>query len=121
MRSDQRSLNYLLERRLMSTKHQKWLSKLLGYEFEIQFRLEVANKVADALSRMTTEPSLTVLTIHQPLELTKLHQQVLKDSRLAHIIATIQQGIDDSPIGRHSSVLRTYKSLAADWYWIGMK
>lgn len=65
VRSDQHSLKYLLEQRLVSTEHQKWL--------EILFRLGVANKAADALSRMTTEPSLTVLTIHQPLDLTKLH------------------------------------------------
>lgn len=33
-----------------------------------------------------------MLTIHHPLELTELREQVLQDSRLAHIISAIQQG-----------------------------
>ena len=109
VRSNQHSLKYLLEQRLVSTKHQKWLSKLLGYEFEILFRLGVANKAADALSRVTTESSLTVLTIHQPLDLTKLHQQVLKDSRLTHIIAAIRQGTCSFPGFTFEQDLLLYK------------
>lgn len=109
VRSNQRILKYLLEQHLVSTEHQKWLSKLLGYEFKIQFRLGVANKAADALSRVTTVPSLTVLTIHQPLDLTKLHQQVLKDSRLAHIIAAIQQGTCSFPGFTFEQDLLLYK------------
>lgn len=48
--TNQCNLKYLLEQHLVSTEHQKWLSKLLGYEFKIQFRPRAANKATDALS-----------------------------------------------------------------------
>lgn len=38
-----------------------------------------------------------MLTIHHPLELTELREQVLQDSRLAHIISAIQQGTSSFP------------------------
>lgn len=50
VRNDQRSLKYLLEQRAVSEDHQKWLSKILGYNFHIVYRTGKEKSVADALS-----------------------------------------------------------------------
>ena len=36
----------------MATEHQQWLTKILGYVFNIHYKLGLENKVADALSHI---------------------------------------------------------------------
>ena len=45
------SLKYFLEQTLSSEEQQKWVTKMLGYEFEIIYKKGKLNFVADALSR----------------------------------------------------------------------
>jgi hypothetical protein len=48
--SDQKSLRFLTEQRIMGEEQQKWISKLLGYAFEIKYKPCKENSAADALS-----------------------------------------------------------------------
>lgn len=52
IRTDQRSLKYLLEQRLNTPIQQQWLPKLLEFDYEIQYRQWKDNVAADALSRV---------------------------------------------------------------------
>ncbi|CAA7054011.1 unnamed protein product [Microthlaspi erraticum] len=52
IKTDQRSLKYLLEQRLNTPIQQQWLPKLLEFDYEIQYKQGKENLVADALSRM---------------------------------------------------------------------
>lgn len=38
IRTDQRSLKYLLEQKVTTPSQQMWLSKLMGYSYEIQYK-----------------------------------------------------------------------------------
>ena len=48
---DHDSLKYFLEQRLSLEEQQKWVTKILGYDFEIVYKKGKQNVVADALSR----------------------------------------------------------------------
>lgn len=49
---DQRSLKYLLDQKVSTPFQQKWLAKLLCYNYEIVYKEVVENQVADALSKV---------------------------------------------------------------------
>jgi len=49
--TDQKSLKFLLDQMVAEEGQQRWLSKLLGYNFEIKYKVGSDNRVANALSR----------------------------------------------------------------------
>lgn len=51
IKTDHHSLKYLLEQRISTTSQQKWIVKLLGYDYTIMYKKGKENLVADALSR----------------------------------------------------------------------
>lgn len=51
IRTDHQSLKYLMDQRIVGAEYHKWLSKIMGYNFEIQYKPGCSNKAADALSR----------------------------------------------------------------------
>lgn len=63
IQTDQRSLKYMVEQRVITPEQQKWVSKLLGYDYEIIYKPGKENTVANALSRITGSPSLNALFI----------------------------------------------------------
>ncbi|KAM2104973.1 hypothetical protein ACFX1R_015519 [Malus domestica] len=57
IKSDHHSLKYFLQNRVNSPIQQRWVSKLLGFDYEIQYKKGNENRAADALSRIPTVPS----------------------------------------------------------------
>ncbi|KAM1902895.1 hypothetical protein ACFX13_040481 [Malus domestica] len=52
IRTDHNSLKYFLSQQANTSFQQKWVSKLLGFDYEIQYKKGNDNVVADALSRI---------------------------------------------------------------------
>jgi len=65
IQTDHRSLKYLLEQRIVTPEQQKWVAKLLGYNYKILYRPRRENSTADALSRKQGSPVLNHLFIPQ--------------------------------------------------------
>ncbi|KAA8525622.1 hypothetical protein F0562_007496 [Nyssa sinensis] len=53
--TDQRSLKYFVEQRVATPEQQKWVIKLMGYDYEIVYRPGHENSAMDALSRKSGE------------------------------------------------------------------
>lgn len=49
--TNQQSLKYFLEQRIVTQNQQNWLAKLIGYDFEIVYKKGSTNRAVDALSR----------------------------------------------------------------------
>jgi hypothetical protein len=62
---DQRSLKFLLEQCITTPEQQKWVAKLLGYDYEITYRPRRENFAADALSRKQGSSVLHHLFVSQ--------------------------------------------------------
>ncbi|KAJ4778469.1 polyprotein [Rhynchospora pubera] len=62
VRTDHYSLKHLLDQRLSTIPQHTWVSKLFGFDFQVEYRPGNANIVADALSRRDEEPSLHALS-----------------------------------------------------------
>lgn len=50
MKIDHQSLKFLLEQKIGTSTQQKWITKLLGHDFTIEYKEGRDNVVADALS-----------------------------------------------------------------------
>lgn len=50
VKTDRQNLKFLLEQRVIGPEKQKWVTKFLGYNFDVQYHRGVSNKVTDALS-----------------------------------------------------------------------
>lgn len=57
------SLKNLLDRKITTSMQQKWLTKLMGYDYEIYFKSGQDNKVADALSRQKFDQDISISTL----------------------------------------------------------
>ncbi|KAL4035233.1 hypothetical protein IC575_003914 [Cucumis melo] len=156
VKTDQRSLKFLLEQRVIQPQYQQWIAKLLGYSFEVLYKPGLENKAADALSRIGPTAHLNQITAPTLLDVELIQKEVRKDPALQEILSMIEeQGIEiphytchqgilkfkgrlvlsrtstliptimhtyhDSVFGGHSGFLRTYKRMAEELYWKGMK
>ena len=86
------SLEHFLRQRLSSEEKQKWVTKMLGYDFEIIYQKGKLNVVADALSRKDEEVEelLCEISIIQKKWITKARDEWKKDEEVWTHIQRLQ-------------------------------
>ena len=92
VRKDQRSLKFLLLQRMVSPDYHKWLCKLLGYDFDIEYKPGFANRLVDALSRVPSQSTLLSLSVPQEVHLAGLDKELQSDPLLSQIRQALSLG-----------------------------
>jgi len=89
--TDQKSLKNLLQQRVASCDQQCWISKLLGYQFEVIYKPGPEYKVVDSLSRMFEEKEECKMLISSPVweQREKIQEEVLKDPTLKKVLEDV--------------------------------
>ncbi|PNX58075.1 retrotransposon Ty-3/Gypsy protein [Trifolium pratense] len=94
--TDHKSLKHFLQQRLSSPDQQCWLAKLLGYQFEVQYKPVWENKAADALSRCNDGEFTTMVSYPTWLDGKNLIQEVTNDSDIQQMVAEL----NINPLGK---------------------
>lgn len=92
--TDQKCPRFLAEQRVMGEEQKKWISKLLGYDFEIKYKPRNKNKATDALSRIL---QLAALSIVQFYEWEDNVEEVNKDEQLRRKIQDLMADSNAHP------------------------
>ena len=106
MKTDQQSLKFLLEQRVIQPQHQRWVAKLLGYNFDVVYKLGLEIKAADALSRVSPTAHLNQLNASSLLDVSILKSEVDGDEKLKEIVAKLEKGEDVAGFTMQNRVLK---------------
>jgi hypothetical protein len=91
IQTDHISLKYLLHQKLTTLAQHLWLVKLLGYDYDIEYKQGKKNVPADALSRIPSKDlyAMTTSTISTSL-MEEIRQSYTNDYAIQHIIKDLQ-------------------------------
>lgn len=97
VRTDQQSLKYLLDQREVALDYQRWLTRIMGYDFDIEYKVGAENRVADGLSRivqysaMEFQPQLRALTVPTTLQMQDIYAEIDNSSQIHGIIVKLNR------------------------------
>lgn len=92
IRTDHYSLKFLLEQRIITSPQQHWLSKLMGFDFAVEYRAGRHNIVADALSRITeTEPLIASISGPEVSIFELVRSEIQQSDQLQQLLKNIQE------------------------------
>ena len=92
IRTDHSSLKFLLDHKATHEAQQVWLTKLLGFDYEIEYRKGKDNLAVDALSRITSKElsALTLSSISTTI-MDEIRQTWVADPNLQRIIDEVNK------------------------------
>ncbi|KAA0042009.1 Transposon Ty3-I Gag-Pol polyprotein [Cucumis melo var. makuwa] len=98
VKTDQKSLKFLLEQRAIQPQYQKWVAKLLEYSFKVVYKPGLENRAADALSRKPSEVLNCGISAPILIDLKTIKEEVDKDEKLQMLITEWKKTITRSTI-----------------------
>jgi hypothetical protein len=81
--TDQKSLKHITEQKTMGEDQQKWIAKLIGFDFEVKYKPGKENGVADALSRQMQYSTISMV---QCEAWEGLEEEIQKDEKLKKLV-----------------------------------
>jgi len=99
VRTDHQSLRFLLDQLLTTIPQHQWASKLLGFDFVVEYKPSAMNVVADALSRRDEgQGELLALSAPQFSLFDDIRQEINGDSALSQLRDAIR-GVPSQRLG----------------------
>ncbi|KAJ0494369.1 putative nucleotidyltransferase, Ribonuclease H [Helianthus annuus] len=93
IRTDQKSLKYLIDQKINTPLQHVWLSKMMGFDYEIVYKKGSDNLVADALSRVEGPTLLPIaLSTFDPSLLERIKTTWRNDEALQQMIIQLIAG-----------------------------
>lgn len=90
IKTDQEALKHLMEHKITTGLQQKWLSKLLGFNYTVLYKRGKENCAADALSRLHGDAELCFFTHYiKPQWRNELSDSLTGDSTAQQLIAEL--------------------------------
>ena len=120
IRTDQKSLLHLTDQRLNTPIQQRAFTKLLGLQFQIQYKQGLSNRAADALSRrhhesQQTDSELAAITVCRPAWLEAIQASYFQDPAAQDRLARLSTGDTSEPgFALKDGIIRLHGRI-----WIG--
>ena len=93
IKTDHKSLKYFLEQKILSPEQQKWVTKLLRFDYEITYKKGKENIVADALSQLAEQAKLSTVSLPTSDFLEDIKMEWQDDLETSKIIKKIGRSI----------------------------
>ena len=150
VRTDHKILKYLLEQRITTPAQSRWIPKLLGYDYIIEYKRGSENQAADSLSRQGELQFLSISVPHanwwpnlrkevrqDPFYASLVHKKIFhkliqKDgvwfldgrvylSPTSTLIPLILADSHSSPVGGHFVFYKTLHRITQSFTWLKMR
>ena len=100
IKTDHKSLKYLLEQKISSPEQQKWVTKLLGFDFELTYKKGKENILADALSQLPEQVKVSTVSFPTSDFLEDIKMEWQEDSETSKIIKKLEEA--PSPMAHYN-------------------